>query len=115
MACNRHWENHRNLCLNFIQGHYGKGECISVASPPPYSAKILEGLSADDFGEMLDNDTQAVLLELCGETPHLLGPLDFWETANQLLSATEHGYCVLHSLKRDIYELKKLSLGENTK
>ncbi len=86
-----------------------------MASPSPYPAKIVEGLSVNDFGEMLDNDTQALFLQLCGETPHLLGPLDFWEAANQLLSATEHCYCVLHSLKGNIYQLKTLSLGENTK
>lgn len=88
---------------------------ISVATPPSHPAKVLEGLSVDDSGEVLDNDTEALLLQLCGETPHLLSPLDFWETANQLLSATERGYCVLHSLNGNTYQLKKLSLGENTK
>lgn len=81
-----------------------------MATPAPYPAKVLEGLSADDSGEMLDNDMQALLLKLCGKTPYLFGPLDFWETANQLLSATEHGYCVLHSLNGNIYQLKKNSL-----
>lgn len=29
---------------------------------PPYPAEVLEGLSADDFGEVLNNDAEALLL-----------------------------------------------------
>lgn len=114
MTCDRHSENHRNPYWLFPKVSAVK-ECNSAATPTPYPAKLLEGLSVDDSGEMLDNDTEALLLQLCGQTPHLLGPLDFWKTANQLLSATEHGYSVLHSLNGDIYQLKKLSLREDTK
>lgn len=78
-----------------------------------YPAKLLKGPSSYYIGEMLDDDVQALLLQLRGETPHLLGPLDFWETANQLLSATEHGYCVLHSLNGNAYQLKTVyTVGE---
>lgn len=80
-----------------------------------HPAEVLEGLSADDLGEMLDDDTKALLLQLGGETPHLLGPLDFWETAHQLLSATQHGHSVLHSLEGNNYELKKVALGDEHK
>lgn len=75
----------------------------------PHPAEVLEGLGADDSGQVLDNDTEALLLQLCTESPHLLGPLDFWETAEQLLSAAQHGYCILHSLNANNYQLKKLS------
>ncbi|TNN72855.1 hypothetical protein EYF80_016966 [Liparis tanakae] len=54
-----------------------------ASAPPPHPAEVLEGPREDDSGEMLDDD-------LCGETPHLLGPLDFGEAADQLLGATEH-------------------------
>lgn len=97
--------NPQKPALDASGGHRSTAECISTATPPSYPAKLLEGLSADDFGEALDDDTEALLLQLCGQTPHLLGPLDFWEAANQLLSAAEHGYCVLHSLNGNTYQL----------
>lgn len=80
-----------------------QAESIITASSHPYPAKVLEGLSVDDFGEVVHNNTQALLLQLRGQNPHLLSPLDFWETANQLLGATEHGYCILHSLNSIMY------------
>lgn len=64
----------------------------------PHPAEVLEGLRADDLAEMLDDDTEALFLQLRGETPHLLGPLDFWEAADQLLGAAQHGYGIVHSL-----------------
>lgn len=38
---------------------------------------------------------------------HLLCPLNFWETANQLLCATEHGNCIVHSLNGNNHQPKK--------
>lgn len=92
---------------------FQRGRCRAAT---PHPAEVLEGLSADDSGEMLDDDVEALLLQLCGQTPHLLGPFDFWEAANQLLGATEHGHCVLHSLnvKKHLSAMETLS-GWNTK
>lgn len=85
-----------------------------MATSPTHYAKVLESLSVGDFGEVLHNDTQALLLQLCGQASHLLGPLDFRERANQLLSSTEHGHGILHSLHGNIYKLKKLLLRDKT-
>lgn len=84
-----------------------------MARMMPHPAKVLEGLGADDSGQVLDNDTEARLLQLCTQSPHLLGPLDFWETAEQLLSAAQHGHCSLHILNANSYKRKKLSRCEN--
>lgn len=66
-----------------------------------YPEEVLESLSVDDPGEVLDNDLQALVLELSGQAPHLLGPLHLRETAHELLCATQHRHHVLHRLQEN--------------
>lgn len=80
----------------------------------PHPAEVVEGLRVDDLRQVLDDEAETLLLQLGGETPHLLGPLDLGEAAHQLLAAAQRGHGVAHGLNGRQLSAKSLLRGEST-
>lgn len=82
----------------------------------PHPAEVVEGLRVDDLRQVLDDEAETLLLQLGGQTPHLLGPLDLGEAAHQLLAAAQRGHGVAHGLNgRQLSAKSLLWRGESMK
>lgn len=77
----------------------------------PHPAEVVEGLRVDDLRQVLHDEAETLLLQLGGETPHLLRPLDLGEAAHQLLAAAQRGHGVAHGLNGRQLSAKSLFYG----